>query len=111
MLYGWIQKRDIDALSYVVLDAESINSIDSTGVIMLQQVIENLKQQDVDFYITNAIGPVRDTFKSSELNDYMTEKTMFSTISDAITYIDKGFNVNAQQALQTNSKSSTDNNT
>ena len=111
VLYGWIQKRDIDALSYVVLDAESINSIDSTGVIMLQQVIENLKQQDVDFYITNAIGPVRDTFKSSELNDYMTEKTMFSTISDAITYIDKGFNVNAQQALQTNSKSSTDNNT
>ena len=77
---------------------------------MLQQVIENLKQQDVDFYITNAIGPVRDTF-SLRLNDYMTEKTMFSTISDAITYIDKGFNVNAQQALQTNSKSSTDNNT
>lgn len=105
VLYRWIKQRDIDALHYVILDAESINSLDSTGVIMLQQVIASLKQQDIEFYITNAIGPVRDTLQASELKDFMTEKTMFSTIHDAIIYIDRGVNVHAQQALQTNANS------
>jgi hypothetical protein len=49
---------------------------------------------------------VRDTIKASPLSDYMTEKTMFSTINDAITYIDKGINLHATQALQTNPQAS-----
>lgn len=101
-LYRWIKQRDMQALRFVVLDAESINTVDSTAVIMLQQVIENLQKQGIQFYITNAIGPVRDSIKASSLRDYMTEKTMFSTINDAITYIDKGINLHATQALQTN---------
>jgi SulP family sulfate permease len=92
----------MQALQFVVLDAESINSLDSTGVIMLQQVIENLQKQGIQFYITNAIGPVRDTIKTSILSDYMTEKTMFSTINDAMVFIDRGINLHASQALQTN---------
>jgi SulP family sulfate permease len=95
----------MSALEFVVLDAESINTVDSTALIMLQQVIENLQKQGVEFYITNAIGPVRDTIRASKLSDYMTEKTMFSTINDAITYIDKGVNLHAAQALQTNPNS------
>ena len=102
VLYRWIKQRDMQALQFVVLDAESINSLDSTGVIMLQQVIENLQKQGIQFYITNAIGPVRDTIKTSILSDYMTEKTMFSTINDAMVFIDRGINLNASQALQTN---------
>jgi SulP family sulfate permease len=104
-LYSWIKQRDMSALEFVVLDAESINTVDSTALIMLQQVIENLQKQGVEFYITNAIGPVRDTIRASKLSDYMTEKTMFSTINDAITYIDKGVNLHAAQALQTNPNS------
>ena len=104
-LYRWLKQRDMQALKFVVLDAESINTVDSTALIMLQQVIENLQKQDIQFYITNAIGPVRDTIKTSTLRDYMTEKTMFSTINDAIIFIDKGINLHATQALQTNPKS------
>ena len=104
-LYRWIKQRDMQALRFVVLDAESINTVDSTAVIMLQQVIENLQKQGIQFYITNAIGPVRDSIKASTLRDYMTEKTMFSTINDAITFIDKGINLHATQALQTNPQS------
>jgi len=89
VLYRWIKQRDMQALQFVVLDAESINSLDSTGVIMLQQVIENLQKQGIQFYITNAIGPVRDTIKTSILSDYMTEKTMFSTINDAMVFIEE----------------------
>lgn len=95
----------MQALKFVVLDAESINTLDSTALIMLQQVTENVQKQSIPFYISNAIGPVRDTIKTSTLSDYMTEKTMFSTINDAIIFIDKGINLHATQALQTNPKS------
>ena len=104
-LYRWLKQRDMQALKFVVLDAESINTLDSTALIMLQQVTENVQKQSIPFYISNAIGPVRDTIKTSTLSDYMTEKTMFSTINDAIIFIDKGINLHATQALQTNPKS------
>lgn len=101
-LYHWVQQRQGDTLRFVVFDAEAVNSVDSTGLLMLQQVIENFKDQDIRFFISNPIGPVRDVIKTSSLRDYMCEQSMFSTIDDAITFIDDGVNVHAQEALQTN---------
>ena len=105
-LYRWIKLRESNSLRYVVFDAEAVSTVDSTALVMLQQVIENLKSQDVDFYISNAIGPVRDVIETSSLQDFMSEKSMFSTISDAITYIDEGVSAHSQDALQTNNQSS-----
>lgn len=101
-LYEWIKNRTGDTLSSVVFDAEAVASIDSTAILALQQVIENLKNQNIKFYISNAIGPVRDTIKNSSLCDYLDERLMFSTIHDAINYIDAGVNKHADVALQTN---------
>ncbi len=101
-LYAWVKARDNKALNYVVFDAEAVNSVDSTAIVMLQQVIENFARQDIQFYITNAIGPVRDALKNSPLKTYICERTMFSTVNDAIMYIDSGVNRHAQAALQTN---------
>lgn len=102
-LYRWIKARDSEQLEYVIFDAEAVNSLDSTAVVMLQQVIDGLKQLGIEFYISNAIGPVRDVMKTSRLQHFVCEKTMFSTISDALIYIDNGINVHASEALQTNS--------
>lgn len=101
-LYAWVKKRDKGLLKFVVFDAEAVNSVDSTAILMLQQVIENFKDQGIQFYITNSIGPVRDAIKASPLHDYMSEQSMFSTINDAMTYIDEGINIHAKEALQTN---------
>ena len=101
-LYDWVKHRETGKLKHVVFDAEAVNSVDTTGMLMLQQVIENFRQQDIAFYITNAIGPVRDCIETSSLSDYMGEDSMFSTIKDAMIYIDEGVNVHAQAALQTN---------
>ncbi len=101
-LYRWIKARDNEQLQYVIFDAEAVNSLDSTAVVMLQQVIDGLKQLGIEFYISNAIGPVRDVMKTSRLQHFICEKTMFSTISDALIYIDNGVNVHASEALQTN---------
>ena len=86
----------------MIFDAEAVNSVDTTALIMLQQVIENLRNQGIKFYISNAIGPVRDAIKTSPLCDYMCDESMFSTIQDAITYIDAGISLHAEDALQTN---------
>lgn len=102
-LYSWVKQREGDKLRYVIFDAEAVNSLDSTAILMLQQVIENFKDQNVQFFISNPIGPVRDVIKHSALHDYMCAQSMFTTINDAITYIDKGINVHPQEALQTNS--------
>lgn len=101
-LYGWIKKREPGRLKYVVFNAEAVNNVDSTAIQMLQQVIENFNRQGVQFYITNAIGPVRDAFQTSSMQEFMSEETMFSTIHDAIRFIDEGVNVHAREALQTN---------
>lgn len=101
-LYTMVKQRSNGLLRYVVFDAEAVNSLDSTAILMLQQVIGNFKEQGIQFYITNPIGPVRDVIKTSSLHDYMREDTIFSTIIDAITYIDEGVNVYAEDALQTN---------
>ncbi|BFM17904.1 sulfate permease [Maricurvus nonylphenolicus] len=101
-LYTWIKRRDQGNLKYVIFNAESVNSIDATAIIMLQQVTENLKNQGVKLLITNAIGPVRDTITLSNANNLLDENTTFSCIHDAIKYIDGGINIHPQQALQTN---------
>jgi sulfate permease, SulP family len=101
-LYQWMKQRPKGALTSVVFDAEAVNSVDSTALLMLQKVIDNLTQQGIKFYISNAIGPVRDSIYQSSLNSYMCEESMFSTIHDAIEYIDHGTSAAGEVALQTN---------
>lgn len=101
-LYGMAKRRTPGALKFVIFDAEAVNSVDCTAILMLQQVIENFKDQGIKFYITNPIGPVRDVIKTSSLHDYMYDNSMFSTISDAIVFIDDGVDNHTAVALQTN---------
>jgi len=101
-LYGMAKRRPPGALKFVVFDAEAVNSVDCTAILMLQQVIQNFNAQGIKFYITNPIGPVRDVIKASPLHDYMYGSSMFSTISDAILFIDDGVDNHAAVALQTN---------
>ena len=101
-LYAWVKRRKGNQLKYIVFDAEAVNSVDCTAMMMLQQLIENFSSQGIKFIITNPIGPVRDVIKNSSMQDYMCEESVFATINDAIVYIDQGINMHAQSALQTN---------
>lgn len=101
-IYRWMKQREEGALKAVVFDAEAVNSVDSTAIRALQKVVENLSRQNIKFYITNAIGPVRDALSNSPLQDYICAETMFATIHDAINYIDNGVGDKEGIALQTN---------
>jgi len=78
-----------DALELIILDASAINSIDSTGVHMLTDLIDDLNRQGVRFYIAGAIGPVRDKLKKSGVVELMGKDTYFFDVNDALEYYKK----------------------
>ena len=101
-LYAWMKQRPQGKLRAVILDAQAISSVDSTSLRMLNHVIENLRAQNVSFYLASVIGPVRDTLMNSSLSDYVQQEHVFSTIHDAVTYIDEGVYSRADIAVQSN---------
>ena len=101
-LYAWMKQRPQGKLRAVILDAQAISSVDSTSLRMLNHVIENLRAQNVSFYLASVIGPVRDTLINSSLSDYMQQEHVFSTIHDAVTYVDDGVYSRADIAVQSN---------
>lgn len=80
-----IQKRD-GALRYVVLDAASVAYIDSTGIIGLRELIENLNEKNMVMLFAEVIGPVRDAFYKNNLIDEDQKQAFFLTTNDAVNY-------------------------
>lgn len=102
-LYSLMKRRPEGALKAVILDAQAISSIDSTSLIMLESVIENLREQGVQLYLVSLIGPVRDTLThSAALREYVLDEHMFPQITDAVLYIDQGISSRASIAKQSN---------
>ena len=101
-LYSWIRLRDVSQLRYVLLEAESINSVDESGLMALEQLRTDLADQGIHFCLVNAIGPVRDAMCAYGLRDMVTETTMFSSLPDAIRFIDGKGLEHANVAIQSN---------
>ena len=101
-LYAWIKRRPEGKLKAVICDAQAINSIDSTSIRMLESVIENLRRRNIEFYLTSLIGPVRDVLMASSLRSYLEKGRIFSTMHDAVTYVDQGVHARARIAMQSN---------
>ncbi|PCM44638.1 SulP family inorganic anion transporter [Marinobacter sp. ANT_B65] len=102
-LYNMIKQRPEGSLKAVILDAQAVSSIDSTSLIMLESVIENLQGQGIQFYLVSLIGPVRDTLThSAALREYLLNEHMFPQITDAVLYIDQGISSRASIARQSN---------
>lgn len=102
-LYKLIKQRPEGALKAVILDAQSISSIDTTSLIMLESVIENLREQGIQLYLVSLIGPVRDILtQSAALREYVLDEHMFPQITDAVLYIDQGISTRASIAKQAN---------
>lgn len=92
-------------LELVILDASAINNIDSTGVHMLTDLIQELNKSEVHFYIAGAIGPVRDKLKKSGVVELMGKDTYFFDVDDALEYYKKSEDVRKEREfspLQTN---------
>lgn len=72
-----------NALQYIILNAESINYIDSTAVLMLQTVVEELKQKNITFKIAGSIGPTRDIIHKSGLINVIGQENIYVRTAEA----------------------------
>jgi SulP family sulfate permease len=81
-----------DDLELLVLDASAIPYIDSTGIHALKDIIEELHEKGIEFFIAGAIGPVRDKLKTAEVIKKMGKENFFFDVNDALSayYSEKG---------------------
>ena len=71
-------------LKLVVLDASAINSVDSTGVHALEELIKDLGEQGVELYFAGAIGPVRGKLKVAGITDGLSITNFYFDVASAI---------------------------
>lgn len=89
-LENLIQDKSQENLNLVILDARSINSIDSTGVHILKFIIKGLRDRDIDIYIAGAIGPVSKMLKKTEIVDMIGEDHFFFDVPSAMEHYQSG---------------------
>lgn len=62
--------RENHMVRYVLLDSSNISSIDSTGIDVLRELDDTLKEIQIDLHLSSTIGPVRDIlFRSGLLTE------------------------------------------
>jgi SulP family sulfate permease len=78
------------ALKLIVLDSESINRIDSTGVEMLKERIRFYQKKGITFYFAGVKGPVRDSIFKGGLLKIVDINHFFMRDNDAVEFYKTG---------------------
>jgi len=97
---------NLDRIKAIILDAESINSIDSTGMHALEEILESYRSQGQQFFLTGLKGPIRDQMQKAGFLNKIGKENLFICIQDAIDYFDNKLmkNIHEKYVLQTNYK-------
>jgi len=76
-------------LKIIIINAESLNNLDSSGVYALQEVLKHFKSKNIDIYFTGLKGPVRDTISKSGIISDIGTQHCFMRIQEAVDYYKK----------------------
>ena len=79
-----LEHKTTSPLHAIVFDASSVSSIDSSAVTALSEIVKNYQRRDIQFYMANVRGPVRDVMKRSSFYDLLGADHFFYCIEDAI---------------------------
>jgi len=77
-------------LKLIIIDGESINSIDSSGVYMLNDVITKYRSMHIDITFTGMKGPVRDVLEKSGIIKKIGYQNCFLSIQEAVDAFEEG---------------------
>lgn len=86
-----------DKLRLIVLDAESINRVDSTGVEALKERIKYYKKKNVKFYFAGVKGPVRDDLFRCGILEIIDIQHFFMRANQAVKFYKTGDNRNQEK--------------
>jgi SulP family sulfate permease len=89
IIWEEIAKKD-KGLKLLILDAESINDIDSSGMHCLKEIATELREKHIDLYLSAVKGPVRDKLEKNNYLGPMGRKQFYSRISEALDYYHTG---------------------
>ena len=78
-----------DVLKAFILNAESINSLDSSGVFAIEEMVIYCKEKGIEFHLVAAKGPVRDILKKTDLFKTIGKEYFFMRTQHAVDYFDK----------------------
>lgn len=88
------------ALKLIVLDGESINRVDSTGIDMLKDCIVYFQKREILFYFAGIKGPVRDDLFRGGILDVIDLSHFFMRANGAVTYYKTGDNEHQKKYAQ-----------
>ncbi|EAY31928.1 SulP family inorganic anion transporter [Microscilla marina] len=80
---------NLGVLELVIVNAESIDSVDSSAAQMLQELFAELEAQGIGFNFSNIKGPVRDYFAQSGLTALMGKDKFFLDVQSAVDAFDQ----------------------
>lgn len=93
------------SLNTVVINAESINAIDSSAMHILEELYSELKLKQIKMVFASVIGPVRDTMKRFGSFEKFGEESFFPNMDLAVEALNKdrkAGNEHKSYVLQTN---------
>lgn len=76
-------------LKTIILNAESINRIDSTAMHAILELVEDLRQQNLEVLFTGVKGPVRDALAKGHLIEKLGRHHFFMSVQDAVDRLGK----------------------
>lgn len=106
-LTDWIVKKG-PKLQWIILNMESVNYIDSTGLHQLLELVNDYKKNNLCFCFASVKGPVRDLLIKANVVPDIGENHFFLTVPEAQNFVLQnlsGFemkNPNTSLTLQTN---------
>ena len=77
-------------LKAIIINCESINTIDSTALRTLEEMLQNAKKADILLLFASVKGPIRDRLLSSPVIRDLSSDHFFMAIQDAVLYYDEG---------------------
>ncbi|MFD2532203.1 SulP family inorganic anion transporter [Gracilimonas halophila] len=76
--------NDKEAPKYVIIDGTTIGDLDISAMDSLLMIIETLKKEGIELYISGLIGPVRDVIRKSDISTFVRSNRFFNTVHDGV---------------------------
>ena len=71
-------------LELIIIDASSITDMDSTAIHLLQELVEDYKNENIEVFFTSLRGPVRDALAISGFSQTVGTHRFYLSVEDAI---------------------------
>ncbi len=85
IIFGHLEKKEKKP-KFIILHANNIHSIDSTGIYALEDLQEELTKKEITILFSGLIGPVRDILIRADFFSSDHASKQFMNISDAVNY-------------------------